>query len=350
MLKKLFLFACFAAAGFAGIAHGAPKKSGASAPAKKTTPATVPAFTCVGSICVDAETGKVFSGENPDALAQPASVTKLMTILLVLERVDAGQMKFTDPVKASPAAIKEGRRPGGSAVWLAQGETFSVDEMLYALMLRSANDVAVALADHVAGNVPAFVQMMNARAAQLGMTNTHYTTPNGFAARGTQADTSTARDIAVLSRELLKHKEILRYTNTKTRIFRPDSLPGKGQTQLDNHNKLIRNDEACDGLKTGYTAAGGCSIAATGSRGGKRVIAVVLGGKGGANARQAQRLREKMAQDMMNAAFAQLGVANAPVTKYAAPAVIAPVKPAPGDSAIPTVQPRVVPEKLFNPY
>ncbi len=339
MLKKLFLFACLAIAGATGVAYGAPKKA---APAKKTI--SIPPFTYVGSICVDADTGTVFSGQNADAVGEPASVTKLMTMLLVLERVEAGQMKLTESVPASNAAIKEGMRAGGSAVWLAQGESFPVDELLYALMLRSANDVAVALADHAAGSVPVFVQMMNARAAQLGMTKTVFTTPNGFARRGAVPDKSTARDIALLARELLKHKDTLRYTSAKTRTFRPDALPGKGQTELVNHNKLLWNDDACDGLKTGYTAAGGCSIAATGSRGGKRVIAVVLGGKGGANARQAQRLREKAAREMMNGAFAQLGVATAPATRYTTILPAVPEKSAP--AATPAGAPKS--ERLFH--
>ncbi|MDR2982172.1 MAG: D-alanyl-D-alanine carboxypeptidase [Puniceicoccales bacterium] len=354
MFNKFLVPVCLCLAGVAAL-NAAPKK------------ATTPPFTYIGAICMDAETGTVFAEENADTVGQPASVTKLMTLLLVLERVDSGRISLKDTLTVSRDTANEGMRRGSSSVWLKQGEKFSIDELLYALMIKSANDAAVALAEHVAGNRAAFVQLMNTRAAELGMRSTRYTTPNGLPYSGVAPDVSSSRDLAILCRELLKHGDTLRYTSTKERVFRPDGIEGKGKTNLINHNKLLWNfpDDACDGLKTGYTDAAGCSIAATASRGGKRVIAIVLGGKGGVSARQAQRFREAKAGEMMTNAFAKLGVSNASATSYGkapspavatptttgvVPATATPVAPATPATSTPVpakatpVQPETAPE------
>jgi D-alanyl-D-alanine carboxypeptidase (penicillin-binding protein 5/6) len=142
-------------------------------------------------------------------------------------------------------------------------------------MTQSANDAALLLSKHVGGSREAFVAAMNQRAAQLGMSHTHFTTPHGLASKGQQADTSTPRDIATLSRELVKHSLVLKFTSTKERIFRQEPL-----TKMTNHNKLLWQMPGCDGLKTGYLARGGYALSATVYRDGKRVIAVVMGSRG----------------------------------------------------------------------
>jgi D-alanyl-D-alanine carboxypeptidase (penicillin-binding protein 5/6) len=152
---------------------------------------------------------------------------------------------------------------------------FSVDDLLYALMVQSANDAAVALAEKVAGSTEAFVALMNQRAAELGMTSTVFHSVHGLPpGAGQQPDVTTARDFARLSRELLKHPEALRYTSTRERPFRPNA--GDKTVVMRTHNHLLGDVPGCDGLKTGYIAAAGYSISATAARNQQRVITVVL--------------------------------------------------------------------------
>ena len=225
----------------------------------------------LGAIVVDAANGRALFEDHADAKGYPASVLKLMDLLIVLEKVERGQLSFQDPVTVSAKAA----RTGGSQVWLAEKESFSVDELLYALMVQSANDAAVALAEKVAGTTDAFVELMNQRAKQLGMTNTVFHCVHGLPpAPGQDHDLTTARDLAVLSRELLKHKDTLRYTATRERPFRPNA--GKKTVQMRTHNHLLGHVEGCDGLKTGWIGEAGYSIAVTASRGGRRLIVVVL--------------------------------------------------------------------------
>lgn len=222
------------------------------------------------AIVVDAATGKVLFEENADARVYPASVIKLMDFLLILEWLEAGKAKLTDWVRVTPEAA----RMGGSQVYLAEGETFSLDDMLYALSIKSANDVAVALAIHFAGTPDGFVKLMNKRAAELGMTSTKFTSVHGLPPdEGREPDFSTARDIATLSLAVLKHKDALRYTSEKLRYLRE----GEKKFEMRSHNRLLNDFPGCDGLKTGYFRAGGFSIAATATRDGRRVVAVVMG-------------------------------------------------------------------------
>jgi serine-type D-Ala-D-Ala carboxypeptidase (penicillin-binding protein 5/6) len=166
----------------------------------------------------------------------------------------------------------EAARIGGSQVYLKEGELFPVDEMLYALMIKSANDVARALALKVGGSQEAFVARMNEYAGRLGMTATEFHTEHGLPpAAGQRPDITTARDMARLAEELLKHHNLLRYTATKVRGFRNNTF------ELRSHNRLLTEYPGCDGLKTGYYYLAGWSIAATAVRGGRRVLAVVLG-------------------------------------------------------------------------
>jgi D-alanyl-D-alanine carboxypeptidase (penicillin-binding protein 5/6) len=195
---------------------------------------------------------------------------KIMDLLIILEKVKQGAVRLEDTVTIT----KEASSMGGSQVYLDPRERFTVEQLLYALMVQSANDAAVALAIHVAGTKEGFVGLMNERARQLGMSSTTFHSVHGLPpGEGQEADVTTPRDFAVLCRELvLKHPEALAYTSTRERTFR-ENPPFVMRT----HNHLLGEYEGCDGLKTGYFRAAGYSIAATASRGDRRVIAVVLG-------------------------------------------------------------------------
>ncbi len=255
------------------------------------------------AIAVDAGTGRVLFADHADRTAFPASVTKLMTFLLVLEDVQAGRYALADRVAGSAyAANMEPSRVG-----LLPGQTMTVEDLLFALMVKSANDGAVALAEHAAwihgggrGPVPptaksrelvqAFVARMNRRARELGMVATRYESPNGLPpglreARG--FDTSTARDLAKLCRAVVRIDGALRFTSAATRVV----TAGDGKKlALATHNYflpgsrdkdgLARPVPGCDGLKTGYTMASGSSIALTAARNGRRVVVVILGSAG----------------------------------------------------------------------
>lgn len=221
-----------------------------------------------GAIVVDADTGKVLFEDGADRPGYPASVIKLMDILIIQEKIEAGQLSLSNQVTVTAEAAKI----GGSQVYLAEKEVFSIEDLLYALMIQSANDAATALALHVGGTTAGFVELMNRRASELGMTNSHFFSCHGLPpSAGTNPDTSTARDLALLAREVVKHPDILRYTSTRVRGFR------EGKFIMRTHDHLLAEVAGCDGLKTGYIVAGGYSIVATAARGGRRVIAVVLG-------------------------------------------------------------------------
>jgi D-alanyl-D-alanine carboxypeptidase (penicillin-binding protein 5/6) len=226
----------------------------------------------LGAIVVDAATGQVLFEDHADAKGYPASVQKLMDLLIILEKIQQGRLSLRDPVPVSLKATQTEE----SRVELLPNESFPVEEMLYALMVRSANDAALALAEKVAGSTDAFVELMNQKAKELGMTSTVFHCVHGLPPpRGQEHDVSTARDLSILCRELvLKHPESLRYTATRKRPFRPDG--GKRALMMYTHNHLLGKVEGCDGLKTGYFAQAGFSIAVTAARHGQRIIAVVL--------------------------------------------------------------------------
>ncbi|MCD8048656.1 MAG: D-alanyl-D-alanine carboxypeptidase [Clostridia bacterium] len=216
------------------------------------------------AILVDCDSGKVLYEENADEQLAPASVTKVMTMLLIMEAIERGEIGYDTVVTASERA----KSMGGSTIYLDTGEQMSVDDLLKGIAVASGNDACVAMAEHLSGSVEAFVDVMNNRAAELGMVNTHFVTCNGLDADGHY---SSARDIAIMSRELLKHEDILRYTGIWM-----DSLRD-GKFQLANTNKLIRYYDGATGLKTGSTSKAGNCISATAERNGTRLCAVVLG-------------------------------------------------------------------------
>jgi D-alanyl-D-alanine carboxypeptidase (penicillin-binding protein 5/6) len=238
----------------------------------------------VGAIAVDAGSGLVLFDDNAGAEVYPASTVKLMDLLIILEKVECNELSFSDTVTVGAEAAAM----GGSQVYLGKGERFTVDDLLYAMTVESANDAAVALAVHVAGSKEAFVEQMNRRAAEIGMKSTRFASPHGLPpAKGDSPDISTAYDLSLLAREVLKHPEALRYTGCRGKIFRPDTRP----LPMHNHNHLLGAVEGCDGLKTGYFRAAGFSVVATALRDGRRLIAVVAGSRDSKTRdRTAQRL------------------------------------------------------------
>jgi D-alanyl-D-alanine carboxypeptidase (penicillin-binding protein 5/6) len=224
----------------------------------------------VSALVIDADSGKTLFEENADAEVYPASVLKLMNLYVILDRIEHGALKLDEMVQITPEAAKI----GGSQVYLDSKEQFSVEDLLYALMVQSANDAAVALATHIAGSKEGFIALMNQKAQELGMKNSHFNSVHGLPpSQGQQPDVITARDLAILCRELAKRPEALQYTSTRTRGFRDDKFI------MRTHNKLLSRFPGCDGFKTGYYDAAGFSIAATAKRGGVRIITLVMGSK-----------------------------------------------------------------------
>jgi D-alanyl-D-alanine carboxypeptidase (penicillin-binding protein 5/6) len=219
-------------------------------------------------IVINAATGEELSSQEPDRPGAPASMTKMMLALLVMESVKEGQLALTDPVQTSRVASKM----GGSQVYLKEGESFSVEEMLAALLIGSANDAAAALAERLTGSVEATVQRMNDRAAALKLSQTKFGSVHGLPPGPGQAgDITTPRDMARLGLELLKYPEIVRWTGTPEAPFRGGSFI------LRNSNKLIGHFAGADGIKTGHFREAGYNVAVTAKRGSLRLIAVVMG-------------------------------------------------------------------------
>ena len=257
-----------------------------------------------GAICIEAETGNVLLEKQADLLGHPASVTKLMTLLLVLEDIQAGKTSLNTPVTVTDEAARQ----GGSQVWLATGETFSTEALLYAMMLHSANDASVALALHRESSVQRFVQRMNQRAQQLGMSRTRFVTPNGLTYGAGPHDTTTARDLTKLAQTLCQFPEALNLTAKKDYLFRP----GPRAVILGNHNRLLNSFPGCDGMKTGWTVAANASIVTTAKVNGRRVITVVLGCKSEQGAKPSQRARDRLAADLMTKGLTALAKTEAP--------------------------------------
>ena len=244
---------------------------GFTASAAEFTPATTADFDvpCAAAILVDEDSGTVLYEKNADARRPIASITKVMTLLLTFEALEAGKISLDDFVPVSEHAY----HMGGSQIWLEPGEEMTLNDMLKAICISSANDAAVAVAEYVGGSEPAFAEMMNARAAELGMTNTHFVNACGL---DEPEHLSTARDVAAMSREmLLHHTEVRDYCSIWM-----DTLRG-GATQLVNTNKLLKSYSGITGLKTGTTGKAGVCISASAERDGLRLIAVVLGATSG---------------------------------------------------------------------
>ena len=265
------------------------------------------------ALLMEKETGTVLFAKDEHTQREPASVTKVMTLLLAMEAIDSGQLSYDTMVTASAHACSM----GGSQIWLKENEQMTVDEMLKAVCVVSANDCAVALAEQIAGSEEAFVERMNQRARELGMNDTTFQNATGLPAAG---HVTSAYDIALMSRELvLNHPDIRKYTTIWM-----DSLRG-GESQLVNTNRLVRFYQGATGLKTGSTDNALYCLSATAERDGMELIAVIMKG-----ATSAQRFED--AQTLLN-----YGFAGYTLTKIVPESPLAPVPVALGTQA--TVQP-----------
>jgi len=244
------------------------------------------------ALLLNADTGETLFANNEDALVYPASALKLMTLLIILERIEQGTMKLDDTVQVTVEAFKM----GGSQVYLDPKEQFPVEELLYALIVQSANDAAVALATHAAGSKESFVALMNQKAEELGMKNTQFYSVHGLPpSDGQKVDVTTARDFGILCRELSKRPDVFKYTGTKVRDFRE----GESTFIMRTHNHLLRKVDGCDGFKTGYFTKAGFSIAATAKKNGVRIIAIVMGSKD-------RKVRDAKATELLAKGFAMV--------------------------------------------
>ncbi len=247
-----------------------------------------PEISVPSALLMDQTTGTVLFEKNADERRAPASVTKIMTMLLIMEALDAGKIKMDTSISVSAQAAGM----GGSQVYLKENETMTVDEMLKCIAVVSANDCCVAMAEAIAGSNAAFIELMNTKAAELGMTNTHFNSCTGL---DTEDHYTTARDIAIMSRALMEHSEIQNYTTIWM-----DSVRG-GAFTLSNTNKLVRFYDGATGLKTGFTDTAGYCLSATATRDSLSLIAVVLGG-------ETSDKRFEDAKAMLNYGFSQYSI------------------------------------------
>jgi D-alanyl-D-alanine carboxypeptidase (penicillin-binding protein 5/6) len=242
----------------------------------------------ISALVIDANTGKILFDDHAGTVVYPASVLKLMDLLIILEKVEQGKLSLDEMVQVT----KEAAQMGGSQVYLDPKEQFSVEDLLYALAIQSANDAAVALAMHVAGSTEEFINLMNQRAKELGMKDSQFHSVHGLPpSKGQKPDETTAIDLAILARELAKRPEIFEYTGIKERSFRD------GKFIMRTHNHLLGRVNGCDGFKTGYFQAAGFSIVATAQRGGVRIIAIVMGSKD-------RKIRNAKAEELLAKGFA----------------------------------------------
>ncbi len=283
----LSLFFCLPSWAAVGNADAAPT----DAPASDTP---VLDLSCRSAVLMEASTGQILYAANPDEALPPASVTKIMTLLLVMEAMERGEIAWDTPITASAHAASM----GGSQIYLKEGETMSARDMIKSVVISSANDAAVALAEHVAGSEAAFVERMNERAQKLGMTSTHFENTNGLDDTAVRHVTS-AKDIAIMSRALIAHPEILTYSSTWMDTIR------NGAFGLSNTNRLVRFYRGCNGLKTGSTAKAGFCVSATAERDGMTLIAVIMGS-------ESRDARNAAAATLLDWGFANYGLYTAP--------------------------------------
>ena len=243
-------------------------------------------FDCKSAILMEANTGTVLYELNADQALPPASVTKIMTLLLIMEEIDKGNLNYSDMVTTSSYAASM----GGSQIYLKEGEQMSVEDMIKSVVISSANDAAVALAEHICGSEDMFVLRMNDKARELGMTNTNFENTNGLDDTVINHVTS-ARDIAIMSRELIKYEQILKYSSTWMDTIR------NGTFGLTNTNRLVRFYNGATGLKTGSTAKAKFCVSATAEREGMHLICVIMGAP-------SSDVRNSIATQLLNWGFA----------------------------------------------
>lgn len=219
------------------------------------------------SILMEYSTGKILMDENSLEKRAPASMTKIMTLLIIMEKIDQGKIKLTDEVTISENASNM----GGSQVFLQPGEVIKVEDLIKSICISSANDSAVAMAEYVGGSVEKFVDMMNKKAKELDLKNTNFVNVHGL---DDDSHYSCPYDMAIMARELIKHENILKYTSTYEEYFKKND---GSSVWMVNTNKLIRHYKGLDGLKTGFTDTAGYCLTATAKRNGMRLISVVMG-------------------------------------------------------------------------
>lgn len=251
---------------------------------------------CKSVVLMEATTGAILYKQNAEEALPPASVTKIMTLLLVMEAVDAGTVRLDDTVTVSANAASM----GGSQVYLKEGEQMTLEDMLKSVVIASANDAAVALAEHIAGSVTSFVEKMNKRAAELGMTNTVFENVTGLDDTAENHLTS-ARDIALMSRALIAHETILQYSSIWMDTIRD------GAFGLTNTNRLVRFYPGCTGLKTGSTSKAGFCVSVTAERDNFSLICVVMGA-------ESRDVRNAIATELLDWGFANYGLYTAEAT------------------------------------
>ena len=261
-------------------------------------------ITSRAAILMEKETGEILYAQNEHEKLEPASVTKVMTMLLTMEAIDAGKLHYDDIVTASANAAAM----GGSQVYLKEGEQMTVEDMLKAVCVASGNDACVALAEHISGVTELFVEQMNNRAKELGMNDTHFVNCNGLTAEG---HLTSAYDIAIMSRELLLHHDDIHRFST----IWMDSIRG-GEFQLANTNKLIRFYDGATGLKTGFTSTAGYCISATAERDGMELIAVIMKG-------ETADSRNTDAKALLNYGFSTYALVNVTPDESFAPVPVA---------------------------
>jgi D-alanyl-D-alanine carboxypeptidase (penicillin-binding protein 5/6) len=250
---------------------------------------------CKAYIVVEATTGKVLEGRETHLRWPPASITKLMLSDIVLERVAKGDLHLSDKITVS----REASKMGGSQVYLKEGETFTLEELMKATMVASANDAAYAIGEHIAGTKEGFVALMNEKAKALKMDDTEFHSLHGLPpSKGNQADLSSCSDLAVLARELVtKYPKILQWTSIQNDRFRD------GAFVLNNHNKLLGKMPGMDGLKTGYYAEAGYNVVATAKKDDLRLIVVVMGSP-------THEIRDRFALEKLKTYFASYEMVN----------------------------------------
>jgi D-alanyl-D-alanine carboxypeptidase (penicillin-binding protein 5/6) len=288
-----------------------------------------------GAIATDAATGAVLFEDNADSVSPPASMTKLMTYAVLVDEIKKGSLSLSTPVTVTQEDARVAALRDSTEVWLRQGETFPVEELIYAMMIQSANDAAYTLAHKAGGTVSTFVALMNAKARELGMTRSTFRSPHGFpppSRRIAEGDLTTPRDFAILCRYLLLHTDILKYTSIKSRPF------GAGirlqPVVMNNHNHLLGRIPGVDGLKTGFTSGAGFCLSATALRNGRRIIVVMMDSPD-------SRTRDLNVQELISEAFMKVPVSEPAFGRGSAdpaqPARPAAPLPAPGAESGPVI-------------
>ena len=246
-----------------------------------------PLISYKGYVVMEPYTGTIIKADHPNIRVEPASVSKLMLAAVTFDLIKQGKAKLTEVITTSRKAAKM----GGSQVYLKQGEQFPLDELLYAILIQSANDACVAVAEHLAGSTDAFVDLMNRKARELGMKNTHFVSVSGLYVTPNEHDITTPRDMAILSRYLLlHHPEILKYTAVKVKGFRENTFI------MRSHNHLLKHFPGMDGLKTGYYHRAGYNLVATAKRRNQRYIVSLFGAS-------TAKLRNKKVTELLEYAF-----------------------------------------------